>query len=357
VLGSVSGPTSITSCGDNRLFITEQSGAIRIWDGTQILTTPFLTVSPILSGGERGLLSVAFHPHYAQNGFFFVYYTDPSGNVTIARYHVSGDPNVADPNSGVTLISIPHPVSNHNGGQLQFGPDGYLYAGVGDGGGGCDDTNGGCNAQRADTMLGKMLRIDVDQNVNASPYYGVPPTNPFVGPGGFADEVWNTGLRNPWRFAFDRLTRALFIGDVGQVTREEVDYQLPESLGGENYGWKIMEGFLCHTCALTGCPMPTPPCQAPPLTMPILDYAHSPHCAITGGYVYRGIRIGFLRGKYLYGDLCSGTLWWAVQNGGSWTATPFSQTASQLQTFGQDLAGELYVGRGDGSVSKIVPGP
>jgi glucose/arabinose dehydrogenase len=262
------------------------------------------------------LLSIAFHPQYAQNGFFFVYYTGPSGNVTIARYHVSGDPNVADPNSGVTLISIPHPVSNHNGGQLQFGPDGYLYAGVGDGGGGCDDTNGGCNAQRADTMLGKMLRIDVDQNVNASPYYGVPPTNPFVGPGGFADEVWNRGLRNPWRFAFDRLTRALFIGDVGQVTREEVDYQLAESLGGENYGWKIMEGFLCNTCALTGCTAP-PPCNDPSLTLPILDYAHSPHCAITGGYVYRGKRIGFLRGKYLYGDLCSGTLWWAVQNGGA----------------------------------------
>ena len=352
---SLAAPTSITHAGDGRLFITEQAGTIRIWDGTQLLATPFLTVSPIVSGGEQGLLSVAFHPQYTQNGFFYVYYNDNAGNVVIARYHVSANPNIADPASRAVLLSIPHPVGNHNGGQLQFGPDGYLYAGVGDGGGSCDDTGSGCNAQRHNVLLGKLLRLDVDQNIGSSPFYGIPPTNPFVGAGDPLDEIWAEGLRNPWRFVFDRLTGSLFIGDVGQTTKEEVDHRPSDDPGGENYGWKRMEGFSCDTCSVSDCPVVPPPCNSPSYTLPILEYDHTAGCSITGGYAYRGVQVPRLYGKYLYGDLCSGHIWWAVQNGTGWTATDFGALATSLYSFGQDINGELYVARGDGTLSKIRP--
>jgi len=348
--GAPSVPTAIANCGDNRLFVTDQGGAIHIWDGTQFLPTPFLTVPSLTTGGERGLLGLAFHPQYAQNGFFYIHYTDSAGAVTVARYHVSPNPNVAEPH-GVVLLSIPHPVGNHNGGQLQFGPDGYLYIGVGDGGGGCDDTGPGCNAQRTNEMLGKILRLDVNQSINAMPWYGIPPTNPFVGPGGARDEIWAYGVRNPWRFTFDRLTHALFIGDVGQSTREEVDYQLAESPGGENYGWKIMEGSLCGvTCSTSDCPMPLPSCAS--LVPPILEYDHNSGCSITGGFAYRGTQVPFLYGKYLFGDFCGTPIWWAVQNEGAWSMTPFAGPGS-LRTFGEDVYGELYIGVSNG-VSKIV---
>jgi glucose/arabinose dehydrogenase len=257
----------------------------------------------------------------------------------------------------VTLLTISHPASNHNGGQLQFGPDGYLYAGIGDGGGGCDTAGAGCNAQRDNLLLGKLLRLDVDQNVDSIPYHGIPPSNPYVGAGDPRDEIWSEGLRNPWRFAFDRLTGGLFIGDVGQNTQEEVDYRPADSTGGENYGWNWMEGFDCNTCA-ANCPMPTPapnPCNHPSLTLPILDYDHSLGCSITGGYAYRGVQVPRLYGKYLYGDLCSGRIWWAVQNGLGWTATQFTTTAGSLYSFGQDVNGELYVARGNGTLAKIRP--
>ena len=350
-------PTSITNAGDNRLFITEQSGAIRIWDGTQLLATPFLTVSPIASGGERGLLSVAFHPNYASNGLFYVYYTNTAGNPTIARYKRSNNnPNLADPMSGVILLTIPHPgADNHNGGQLQFGPDGYLWAGIGDGGGGCDDSGSGCNAQRDNLYLGKILRLDVNQNQNVAPFYGIPPDNPFVGAGDPLDEIWAKGVRNPWRFTFDSLTDGLFIGDVGQNTREEVDLVSAGTPGGLNFGWKVMEGTLCNTCSLANCgAIPLPACNAPELTLPILDYGHvSGQCSITGGYAYRGTRVPYLYGKYLFGDLCNGRMWWAVQNNGSWSSTAFTATASGLYTFGQGVDGELYVGQGNGTLSRI----
>ncbi len=354
---ALSAPTSITHAGDARLFVTEQAGTIRIWDGTQVLANPFLTVSPITAGGEEGLLSMAFHPQYAQNGFFYIYYTDASGNVVIARYRVSADPNVANPGSGVVLLTIPHPAGNHNGGQLQFGPDRFLYAGIGDGGGGCDSAGAGCNAQRDNLLLGKLLRLDVDKNVNTAPFYGIPDTNPFVGAGDPRDEIWAKGVRNPWRFSFDRLTASLFIGDVGQNNREEVDYQPSDSTGGQNYGWKRMEGFACNTCDLSNCPTAPPPCNDPSLTLPILDYNRTLGCSITGGYAYRGSQVPFLYGKYLYGDLCSGRLWWASQNNGTWTATPFTPTASGLYTFGEDVNGELYIGRGNGTLARIRPAP
>jgi glucose/arabinose dehydrogenase len=354
---ALSGPTSITHAGDQRLFITQKGGQIRVWDGAQLLATPFLTTNPVGTGSEEGLLSVAFHPNYVQNGFFYVYYVNAAGNLVIARYRVSANPDIADPASAAILLTIPHPASNHNGGQLQFGPDGYLYAGIGDGGGGCDDAGSGCNAQRDDLMLGKMLRLDVNQNVNASPFHGVPPTNPFVGPGDPLDLIWAKGLRNPWRFTFDRFTGSLFIGDVGQISREEVDVQSADSPGGQNYGWKRMEGFACDTCSLSNCPVAPPACNSPLLTLPVLDYGHALGCSITGGYVYRGAEIPNLYGKYIFGDLCSGRLWWARDNEGAWSYTQFAPTAGGLWTFGQDVAGELYVGLGSGSLVRLRAGP
>ena len=248
---ALSGPTSIVSAGDTRLFITEQTGAVRIWDGTQLLPTPFVTVPNVTCCGEQGLLSIAFHPDYANNGFFFVYYVNGSGNEEIDRYTRSANnPNLANPNSRVPVLTVADPASNHNGGQLQFGPDGYLYTGIGDGGGACDDSGAGCNAQNDNILLGKMLRLDVDQNATRCRTRH-PADNPFVGPGAPLDEIWAKGLRNPWRFTFDRLTDSLFIGDVGQGTREEVDVVSAGSAGRRELrlegAWRAS---LCNTCSL-----------------------------------------------------------------------------------------------------------
>ncbi|MEP6802335.1 MAG: PQQ-dependent sugar dehydrogenase, partial [Acidobacteriota bacterium] len=280
--------TSIVSAGDGRLFLTEQSGRVRIWNGTSVQPGAFLDVSGLVSCcGERGLLSIAFHPQYASNGLFFADYTNSAGNTVIARYRVSGNPDVADAASGVVLMTITQPFSNHNGGQLQFGPDGDLYIGMGDGGSANDPM---CNAQRDDVLLGKLLRIDV--NVSAPPYYTVPSDNPFR-PGGVPNEVWSKGLRNPWRFSFDRGTGDLWIGDVGQGAREEVDFA-PRSSGGgsgRNYGWKLMEGTICGEAGASGCPTsPAPPaCGSSSYTAPVYEYGHGAgDCSITGGYVYRG---------------------------------------------------------------------
>ncbi|MEO8601338.1 MAG: choice-of-anchor B family protein [bacterium] len=355
----LSSPTYITHAGDQRLFITELGGTIRIWDGTQLLATPFLTVSGIAAGGEQGLLSMAFHPQYASNGFFYVYYTNASGDPEIARYTVSGNANLASAASKRVLLTVDHPndASNHNGGQLAFGPDGYLYAGFGDGGSGCDAAGPGCNAQRDDSLLGKIVRLDVDQNVNTPPYYGIPPTNPFVATAPL-DEIWAKGVRNPWRFSFDRLTGSLVIGDVGQDTREEVDVRPSDSPGGENFGWKRMEGFACGTCDLSNCPVAPPPCNDPSLTLPVLDYTHAGgNCSITGGFVYRGSAVPNLYGKYLFGDLCSGRLWWANDNLGTWSFTQFTPTAASLYSFGQGLDGELYVARGNGTLARLDAAP
>jgi len=348
-LGSVTG---ITNAGDNRLFLTLQQGRIVIWDGSRVLDTPFLDVTTRISaGGERGLLSTAFHPGYADNGFFFVYYTDPNGDVTLARYRVSGDPNVADASSGVTLLTIPHPVNaNHNGGQLQFGPDGYLYMGPGDGGSGDDPP---CNAQRSDVLLGKLLRLDVDPDITNPPFYAIPAGNPFVGNGG-PDQAWAKGLRNPWRFSFDRATGDLYIGDVGQGAREEVDFQPAGDPGGENYGWKVMEGTQCGNGGTASCPAATPPCHDPSYVLPILDYTHdNGNCTVIGGYVYRGASIPDFYGRYIYGDYCSGTIWSVSQQGGVWTPQQLPITLPTLSTFGQDAAGELYAADTNGALFRI----
>jgi glucose/arabinose dehydrogenase len=338
--------TAITNAGDERLFVTIQTGQVRILSGGQMLPTAFLDVSDLISvGSERGLLSTAFHPSYAENGFFFVYYTNDGGDIEIARLQRSAsDPNQADPTSRVVVLTIPHPgASNHNGGQLQFGPDGYLYIGTGDGGSANDPP---CNAQRDEVLLGKLLRIDVDQNVNSPPFYGVPADNPFATPGGPRDEIWAKGLRNPWRFSFDRLTGDLWIGDVGQGSREEIDFQPRASTGGENYGWKMMEGTNCANGSASGCPSGVPACNAPGLVLPRYQYSHGEGCSVTGGFIYRGALVPALAGRYVYGDYCSGRLWADGEQ--------LEPQAQGLSTFGEDVAGEIYVGTQDGRIQRFL---
>jgi glucose/arabinose dehydrogenase len=342
-LGSV---TSIASAGDGRLYLTIQTGAVRIWDGSRILPSPFLDLSSRISCcGERGLLSIAFHPQYAQNGRFFVYYTAGTGDVTVERHSVvPGDRDHGDP-AGVALLTIPHRInSNHNGGELQFGPDGYLYVGVGDGGSANDPP---CNAQNGSVLLGKILRLDVNSNADTPPYYAIPSSNPFASSATVRPEIWALGLRNPWRFSFDRLTGDFWIGDVGQDAREEVDFQPRSSAGGENYGWKIMEGTRCGDGGASACPPGVPPCGSAQFKAPVFEYAHGTgDCSITGGYLYRGVSIPQLSGVYVYGDYCTGKLW-----GNGQLLVPRVAT---LQTFGEDDAGELYAGTGNGALIKFV---
>ena len=342
-VGSV---TSIARAGDGRLYLTIQTGTVRIWDGSRILPSPFLDLSSRISCcGERGLLSIAFHPRYAENGWFFVYFTATTGDVTVERHSVlAGDRDHGDP-SGVTLLTITHRANtNHNGGELQFGPDGLLYVGVGDGGSANDPP---CNAQNGGVLLGKILRLDVDSNSSAPPYYAIPASNPFASSGTVRPEIWALGLRNPWRFSFDRFTGDLWIGDVGQDSREEVDFQPRSSAGGENYGWKIMEGTMCGVGGSSGCPAGVPPCNSPQFKAPVFEYSHGTgDCSITGGYVYRGASIPQLSGVYLYGDYCTGKLW-----GNGQLLAP---RIASLQTFGEDDAAELYAGTGNGTLLKFI---
>ncbi|HVT05546.1 MAG TPA: PQQ-dependent sugar dehydrogenase [Thermoanaerobaculia bacterium] len=340
VVTGLGSPVAITSPGDRsgRLFITEQRGTIRVVDRGSLVQTPFLDVSTLVSCcGERGLLSVAFHPRYAENGFFYIDYTDRNGDTVIARYSVSPtDDDVASPSSALVLLKIAQPYSNHNGGQLQFGPDGYLYIGMGDGGSGGDPGN---RAQDLSTLLGKLLRIDVDA---ASPY-AIPSSNPFVGNSSARGEIWALGLRNPWRFSFDRQNTDLWIGDVGQNAWEEIDLQRVGSIGGENYGWRLMEGTHCYN--------PSSNCDNGGITRPVLEYSHAQGCSVTGGYRYRGLRYPNLQGMYLYADYCSGTLWGALPDAqGRWSATVLLQTAKTVSTFGEDEDGEVYLADYSGGV-------
>lgn len=332
--------------GDTRLFIVEKAGRIRVYDGS-LRTTPFLDISSKVStGSEQGLLSIAFHPDFAATRAFYVNYTDTAGNTVIERYLVRADnPNLADPSSAKTMMEILQPFSNHNGGQLQVrSSDGHLYIGMGDGGGQQDPA---CRAQNKATLLGKMLRLDIRANFNVAPYYGIPSDNPFTGSNDpsnqVPDEIWALGLRNPWRFSFDRNTNDLWIGDVGQGNWEEVNLTRAAVGGGTNYGWKIMEGAVCNSTS--GCPSGTPACGSAALTSPVHAYPHSSgDCSITGGYLYRGSRAAELKGKYLFGDYCTGRMW-ALQEaaGGGWTNQLLLSGASQLTSFGEDNQGELYV--------------
>jgi len=334
-----SSPVEITNCGDNRLFVVEQEGLIKILNpnGTTN-STPFLNVTSLTNAsGEQGLLGLAFHPDYTSNGYFYINYTNLNGNTVIARYSVStGNPNVASP-SGTILLTIPQPYSNHNGGTLKFGPDGYLYIGMGDGGSAGDPEN---RAQNTNELLGKMLRIDV----NSGSPYGIPPNNPYVGVAG-ADEIWAIGLRNPWKFSFDRQNGDLWIADVGQNLYEEVN-RASSTEAGLNYGWRCYEGNAAYNT--TGC--------APQNTMksPLFITNHSNgFCSITGGYVYRGAAFPNFKGKYFFSDYCKAQIGMADSSGN----VTFSQTftGNAFVTCGEDVQGELYVGSiNNGVIYKLV---
>jgi glucose/arabinose dehydrogenase len=342
VEGGLTRPTYLTHAGDDRLFVVEQPGRIRIVQNGQLLDQPFLDVTDkVLSeGNEQGLLSVAFHPAYKTTGQFFIYYTrQPDGAIVIERYAVSkNDPNLADPPSAKTILVIPHAqAANHNGGQLQFGPDGYLYIGTGDGGGQGDQHGPMGNGQNRNVLLGKLLRIDVTNQDT----YAIPKDNPF------GTEVWAYGLRNPWRFSFDRATHDLYIADVGQNTYEEVDFQPASSKGGENYGWRIMEGLHCYS--------PSEGCDQTGLVLPVAEYSHDVGgCAITGGYVYRGSKYPALQSTYFFGDYCSGIIWSLQRNGDQWQMTKRLESGLNISSFGEDVNGELYVVDLGGAIYQLV---
>jgi len=326
-------PVQVTNAGDasGRLFIVEQRGRIRIAKGDSLLAQPFLDIqSRVSCCDERGLLSVAFPPGYAGKRHFYVNYTNSAGNTVIARYQVTSNPDVADPDSETRLLTITQPYPNHNGGQLAFSPrDGYLYIGMGDGGSSGDPQN---NAQTRSALLGKLLRIDVESG--AAPY-AIPPSNPFLKDAAYRQEIWATGVRNPWRFSFDRETGDLYIADVGQDRYEEVDFQPAASVGGENYGWNVTEGLHCYTqstCSTTG------------FTLPVAEYDHaSGGCSVSGGFVYRGTRWPAAKGIYFYGDYCNGNVWGLRRVSGQWQNKALATTGYSISSFGEDQNGELYV--------------
>lgn len=343
-----------------RLFIVQQGGLIRIHKLGILLPEPFLDLSALVTAGlsqysEQGLLGLAFHPDYALNGFFFVNYTDLSGDTVVARYRVqSGHPDRADAASGATVLTVAQPYANHNGGTLAFGPDGYLYIGMGDGGSGGDPGN---RAQSDGQLLGKLLRIDV---TSAFPY-AIPPDNPFAGPGLPLDEIWAKGLRNPYRFSFDALTGDLYIGDVGQNEWEEIDFTPAGTTGGLNYGWRLMEGDACYD--------PPTGCNDGSLTLPVHVYGHNDGCSVTGGMVYRGGAIPAIQGHYFFADYCTARLRsFRMVNGAvtELTTWPVSVVpgngpalVESISAIGSDGAGELYIvdrtGEQEGEIWKIVP--
>jgi glucose/arabinose dehydrogenase len=347
VKGGFVNPLLVTNAGDNshRLFVVEQAGVIRVIDaGNNTLPTPMLDLrGSITSGGERGLLGLAFDPQFPTLPYIYVNFTDRNGNTAISRYTIGSNPNVAVPSTGVRILTIPQPYSNHNGGNLAFGPDGFLYIGMGDGGSGGDPQN---RAQNLSSLLGKMLRIDIHHGTSRT-HYVVPASNPYVGRTG-NDLIWSLGLRNPWRWSFDRATGNLWIGDVGQDRWEEIDrsvrYSSTRPAGrGVNYGWAVLEGRACFK--------PSSGCSTTGKNVPLAVYPHSAspaNCSVTGGFVYRGVASPVLVGGYLFGDYCSGRIW-AVSGSASAPATPtllWAASASPhllISSFGEDEAGELYV--------------
>jgi glucose/arabinose dehydrogenase len=331
-------PVDVRSANDGtgRIFIIEKYGAIRIYENGQLLKTPFLDIAERVddSGNEMGLLGLVFHPDYKQNGFFYVNYTGKGGNTFISRFLATD--NSADPISEKILLTVDQPFKNHNGGALAFGPDGYLYIGLGDGGSANDPLG---NGQNLNTLLGKILRIDI----NHGDPYAIPADNPFVN----ADakpEIWGFGFRNPWRFSFDRATGDFYIGDVGQDTWEEIDY-VPPGQSGLNFGWNYMEG----NHRFTG--------QNPPatdhLTFPVAEYNHAEGCSVTGGYVYRGAMPEW-QGIYLYGDYCRGTVWGLMLSNGQWQSQVMFETNVTITSFGQDESGEVYFSSDNGNIYRFT---
>ena len=320
-------PVDLTHAGDERLFIVEQRGMIWTIKAGNVLEAPLLDIRDRVNdnANEQGLLSLAFHPGFAENGFVFVNYTGSGGETIISRFQVSSDPDQADPDSEFILLTIDQPFRNHNGGALKFGPDGLLYIGTGDGGS-ANDPRG--NGQRLDTLLGKILRLDVD---SGSPY-NIPQGNPFAVEDG-RDEIWALGLRNPWRISFDRLTGDLYIGDVGQNLWEEIDFQPANAPGGLNYGWDLREGR--H---------PFESNQTQDLTDPIAEYDHGSGCSVTGGFVVRSASLPTFQGIYLFGDYCTGTVWGLrATSGRLWEMTRLFETDFRISSFGEGYQGDIYL--------------
>lgn len=350
VVGDVDIPVDIAHAGDGsgRLFVVEKPGRIRIVKGGQLLPTPFLDITDRVeaAANERGLLGLAFHPQYATNGHFYVYYTSKAvrgrrrGDLVIARYAVTADADRADAGSEAQLLTVEHfQNGNHNGGNLEFGPDGHLYIGTGDGGGGGDPFGAG---QDLETLLGKMLRIDVD---SAEPY-GIPPSNPFVNSPRRAPEIWAYGLRNPWKFAFDTASGDLYIADVGQNAWEEVNFQAADSPGGENYGWSVMEGAHCFN--------PASNCDQRGKVLPVAEYNHSLGLSITGGEVYRGEAYPGLAGTYFYADYSRGRIWALSRGGdGAWRNAEIMTGKNGITTFGRDEDGEIYIALETGRIQRL----
>ena len=348
-------PLFVTHAGDGsgRLFVVEKPGVIRILAGGALLDTPFLDIRDMVNdgGSEQGLLGLAFAPDYATSGLFYINYTDANGDTTIARVRVSTDPDRADPAGAETILTVGQPARNHNGGMLAFGPDGMLYIGMGDGGG-ANDTYG--NGQNPASLLGKLLRLDVsDPDVP----YTIPADNPWVNEDwrdangnsvDVRDEILAVGLRNPWRFSFDRTADNLWIGDVGQNQYEEIDVVPAAQRTGLNFGWPIMEGVHCFR---------GDGCSQDDLILPVAEYSHQGgHCSVTGGYVYRGTAFPAMQGIYLYGDYCSGVIWaLAPDAAGAWQSTQILDTAFSISSFGEDEQGELYVtDLAGGTVARVV---
>jgi len=334
VAAGFSQPTYVTGAGDGsgRIFVVEQPGRIRIIKNGVVLPVPFLDITSLVQlGSEQGLLSVAFSPGFATKGTFSIDYTSKAGNgrTVIARYHVSAtNPDVADPSSAETILTIDQPYPNHNGGQLQFGPDGLLYIGMGDGGSAGDPQH---NGQNPNSLLASILRLDVE--------HGAGPHQP---------QIWAKGLRNPWRFSFDAANGDLYIADVGQDTYEEVDYVPAGSPPGLNFGWNVMEGLYCYS---------PPNCNPSGFVLPVAQYDHSQGCSITGGYVYRGKRYSALSGIYFYSDYCSGTLWGMRRVNGAWSKAVLKETGFAVSSFGVDDDGNLYILDYHGGVYEVASAP
>ena len=355
VISGLTRPVTIAHAGDDRLFVVEADGRVLAYQVTETGAFTFLSTfldirSLVQCCEERGLLGLAFHPDYASNGYFFVYYTRAGdGDVVLARYQATpATSNTVNPSTAHILLTVDHSTyGNHNGGGITFGPDGYLYVPIGDGGGGGDPLH---NGQNLGALLAKILRLDIDVKDDPAPYYEIPADNPFVGTPGAMPEIWVWGVRNPWRIAFDRLSGDLFIADVGQNSREELNFQPAGSPGGQNYGWPRMEGTACYS--------PSSGCQTGSLILPVLDYSHAEGCSIIGGYRYRGAALPTLNGAYVFGDYCSKKIWIGVQSAsGSWSRADLLSIGFNVSTFGEDSAGEIYVADVAGAVYRLARVP
>jgi glucose/arabinose dehydrogenase len=339
VASGLTRPLDIKQAGDSRLFIVEKKGRILILENDGLLPDPFLDIRDRVgsSGNEQGLLGLAFHPDYVNNGYFYLDYTDLHGNTVVSRFRTTSQRDKADPASETVLMRIQQPYPNHNGGELRFGPDGYLYIGTGDGGSAGDPLR---NGQNTGVLLGKLLRIDVD---SGDPY-GIPPGNPFISGGGLP-EVWAYGLRNPWRFSIDRLTGELFIGDVGQNLWEEIDWLPAGAAGGANFGWNQREGRHDYRGA-----------ALPGMIDPIAEYGHDQGCAVVGGVSIHSSSMPEWEGIYLFGDYCTGRIWGLLHNA-NWTMQPLFATPFTITAFGEDIDGRVYLTDDQGGVYRLQANP